>query len=170
MLGQIHLLSALIALTCGAGVLLRKKGTTSHRGLGYAYISAMLALNATALGIYRLFHRWGPFHWLALASLATIGLGVFAARHRRAGWRVRHARFMAGSYIGLVAAAASEIAVRVPLGLPRTGRNFALLVFGASLLILGVGFLWLSKWLRTYSLSEQAVSPQSASGLTDRRS
>ena len=124
MLGQVHLLSALAALGCGAGVLLRKKGTPSHRRLGYAYTCAMVTPNATALGIYRLFHAWGPFHWLALLSLASVAAGVFTARRRRPGWPVRHARLMAGSYIGLVAAAAAEIAVRVPLGLPRTGRNF----------------------------------------------
>jgi hypothetical protein len=114
----------------------------------------MVTLNATALGIYRLFHAWGPFHWLALLSLASVAVGVFTARRRRAGWPVRHARLMAGSYIGLVAAAAAEIVVRVPLGLPRTGRNFGLLVFGASFLIFVVGFLWLFKWLRAYASTQ----------------
>ena len=92
--------------------------------MGRGYGAAMLGVNLTALMIYELFGRFGPFHWTALASLATLLVGYWSVRRKRPGWRYRHAYFMTGSYVGLLAAAVSETASRVP-GWP----------FGASVII-----------------------------------
>jgi hypothetical protein len=75
----------------------------------------MVLLNATALMIYNLFGRFGPFHALALVSLATVTAGVVPVWLRRPrAWLELHARFMSWSYGGLVAAFFSEIGTRVP--------------------------------------------------------
>ena len=42
----------------------------------------MVGLNVTALSIYRLTGVFGPFHWAALFSLATIVAGVVPVRRR----------------------------------------------------------------------------------------
>jgi len=68
----------------------------------------------TALVIYELQCQFGPFHWLASISLASILGGYWAARARHEGWRYSHVYFMVGSYIGLVAAAAAGIGTQVP--------------------------------------------------------
>ena len=114
-LGQLHFVSALLALGAGALVLLDRKGTTRHRRLGWTYAIAMLVLNVTALLIYRLTASFGPFHVAALASLATLIAGIVPMRRRNSTNRLeRHYFFMAYSYLGLVAAAVAETATRVP--------------------------------------------------------
>lgn len=113
-LGLVHTVAAVAAMAAGAAALLRRKGTRSHRFLGHMYLWSMVTLNGTALMIRDLFGGWGPFHWAALASLATLVAGVFPALRRGAGWTRRHALFMAWSYAGLMAAFASEVATRVP--------------------------------------------------------
>src|SRR5262245_65904896 len=104
-LGTAHLAPALAALLLGALVLLERKGTPAHRAIGASYVMAMLLTNLTALAIYRLTGRFGPFHALALASPATVALGLRAVIRRRQGWLHTHYHCMAWSYVGLLAAA-----------------------------------------------------------------
>lgn len=123
-LGALHFTAALAALAAGAVVLRRSKGGRAHRRWGYAYVGAMLTLNATAFGLYNLFGHWGPFHWLALASLAGVlggVLGPLLARRRgwtRDWWLPGHYRAMGWSYIGLVAAGVAETGTRLPRAVP----------------------------------------------------
>jgi uncharacterized membrane protein len=151
-LGWIHTVAALAALTAGAAVLLTRKGTRRHRQLGWTYVVSMLALNVTALLIYRLFGRFGPFHVGAVFSFVTVvagtaaALGARRARARRdTATRARalelHYQLMTWSYVGLLAAAVSELATRVPALRPRPeqGLAFGLTVAAATLLVVGVG-------------------------------
>ena len=116
--GAMHYAAAIVALALGALVLAMPKGTLLHRTIGAGYVAAMLILNIAALAIYRLTGHFEPFHVLALLSLATIARGVAPAVRRRPGWLLRHYWGMAWSYLALVAAACSEIMVRLGL---RTG-------------------------------------------------
>lgn len=134
-LGALHVVLALLALLCGSMVLLLRKGSTTHRWLGRGYLLCMLGLNASALGIYELFGGFGAFHWLALFSLATILAGWLSARGRRPGWRQRHAYIMCGSYVGLIAASAAEVATRVP------GWSFATAALISSVLAIVIGLM-----------------------------
>lgn len=124
--GLIHALLGLAALFLGLSIVLRPKGTGVHRVVGSGYVASMLLLNVTALMIYDLYGRFGPFHIAALVSLATVAAGfvpVFTRRPRQ-GWMGLHANFMCWSYVGLVAAFVSEVAVRVP----GVGFNTAVIV------------------------------------------
>src|SRR5687768_9346503 len=78
-LGWTHTVAAVTALVAGAAVLLTTKGTRRHRQLGWTYVVSMLLLNVTALMIYRLFGRFGPFHVGAVFSLITVVAGTAAA-------------------------------------------------------------------------------------------
>ena len=151
-LGWTHTVAAVAALVTGAAVLLTRKGTRRHRQMGWAYVVSMLLLNATALLIYRLFGRFGPFHVGAVFSLVTVVVGTAAAlgaRRARAGRDVaararaleRHYQWMTWSYVGLAAAAVSEIATRMPALRPRPGPGvvFGVTVVVATLLVVGVG-------------------------------
>ncbi|MBX2945625.1 MAG: DUF2306 domain-containing protein [Cyclobacteriaceae bacterium] len=133
--GLIHLFSAILALITGTIVLFSTKGTRSHRSTGYGYIASMLILNGTAFGLYRLFGRFGPFHVAALVSMLTLLMGILPLINRQSSgrWLVRHLTWMYYSVIGLYAAFASEIIVRIP-GLP-----FAVMVVTASVTVTGVG-------------------------------
>jgi len=95
--GIAHLTSALVALALGAIVVLEHKGTPTHRLIGAGYVLAMLVANGTALYHFRLTGRFGPFHALALVSLATIAQGVLAALRRRDRWLHTHYYCMAWS-------------------------------------------------------------------------
>ncbi len=128
-----------MALMTGALVLGMKKGSRTHRRLGYAYFVCMLATNGSALMIYELFERFGPFHVLALFSLASIVAGLVPAWRRSPGWQARHAGFATGSYIGLCAAAVAEISSHF-LALP-----FGPTVIISSLLTMVVGFWWMRR-------------------------
>src|SRR6185436_8525849 len=97
-LGAAHLASALAALGLGALVLLEGKGTAPHRAIGTGYVAAMLLTNLTALGIYRISGHFGPFHAMALVSLAAVAWGMGAVVRRRPGWLLRHYHSMAWSY------------------------------------------------------------------------
>jgi uncharacterized membrane protein len=153
-LGWTHTAAALAALVAGAAVLLTRKGTRRHRQLGWAYVVSMLLLNGTALLIYRLFGRVGPFHVGAVFSFVTVvagtvaALGARRARARRdavarARALERHYQWMTWSYVGLAAAAVSEIATRMPALRPRPGQGmaFGVTVAVATLLVVGVGAL-----------------------------
>jgi uncharacterized membrane protein len=114
---MVHTGFSVLALAIGGLVLVRKKGTRSHRWLGRAYAISMLGLLVTAFLIYNLFGRFGAFHWAAVISSATLVAGLTPAisRRPRPGWVDLHFYFMSYSYLGLLAAAASEIAVRLPV-------------------------------------------------------
>jgi len=129
----------LCALMMGMLVVLMRKGTRYHRTIGHMYFASMLGLNVTGLLIYRLTGKFNFFHASALFSLAflLIGLVSVVLLQPRKAWLERHAYFMSGSYVGLIAAAASEVAARVP-GWPlgaAVGLTTTLVVFS------GVGFM-----------------------------
>jgi uncharacterized membrane protein len=120
-IGALHTVFGFAALALGLSVILLEKGTPLHRRVGLVYLLAMVLLNGSAFLIYDLFGRWGPFHTLAVVSLVTITAGVLHVWLRwPAYWENFHARAMAWSYAGVVAAFASEIGARIPgVGLVR---------------------------------------------------
>lgn len=143
----IHIVSAVVALAVGGLVFLLPKGTGRHRVVGRVYVVAMLSLNLTALIIFRLFGTFGPFHGAALLSLATVVPAFLAAYLRRPGWLQRHYYLMSFSYVGLLAATASEAATR----LPRTPFWWAVVL--SSLLVLAVG------GVIVFARAKKALSP-----------
>ena len=111
-LGAAHFTAAVAALALGLVVLVARKGTDLHRLFGLGFVLAMIVLNATAFGIYRLTGQLNAFHVLALASSATTGFGVLVVLRRRANWMAAHLRMMSYGYLGLLAAAAAEAVMR----------------------------------------------------------
>jgi uncharacterized membrane protein len=130
---------ALAAMLFGTAVLFCQKGTRKHRWMGRSYVSMMLGLNFTALLNYELYGRFGPFHWMVLASLATVAAGFVPTWRKAPGWIVRHAYFMAWSYIGLMAAAVAEVASRVP------GWSFGPSVIISSVVVIVAGVWMMQK-------------------------
>ena len=113
-LGQAHFYTAILAITTGAVVVFRRKGTRFHRWWGRTYLASMLTLNISALSIYDLWGHFGPFHAAAIFSLFTVLMGVNAAWRRKPvrDWKTAHAYWMSWSYVGLLAAAVSESSTR----------------------------------------------------------
>lgn len=116
LISWLHMATAIIAMVAGLFVLLQTKGTRRHRRIGYLYVVSLVTLNVSSFFIFKLTGRFSPFHVAAFLSLATVIAGFLPVYWRRPaqGWLVLHLQFMAWSYIGLLAAAASELAVRIP--------------------------------------------------------
>jgi uncharacterized membrane protein len=142
-IGTAHIAFALVAIASGAWVLLRRKGDATHRWRGWVYVGSMIGLNVSALFVYDLTGSFGPFHAMAIASLVGVLIGVGYVRLRRppGAWRYLHATWMSWSYVGLLAAAASEAATRLP------ESPFWWMVLVASGVVLAVGGLLIIRLL-----------------------
>jgi uncharacterized membrane protein len=115
-LGSIHISTAMTALLFGAFVFPMTKGTRLHKALGYLYAAALLATNVTAFGLYHLTGHFGMFHVAAIVSFLTLiaALIPVITRRPRKSWLTLHYKYTSWSYVGLLAAALSEAAVRLP--------------------------------------------------------
>ena len=96
-----HLLSALAALAIGAIVLVRRKGTASHRSLGWAWVASMAGAVLTSAFIRESslphLHGFSPIHLFT----AYVGLALpRAVWQARRGDIVAHRTTMRGIYIG----------------------------------------------------------------------
>lgn len=126
-LSLVHIAASCLALVIGAAVLVVRKGDRRHRRLGRVYAVAMVLVNASAFYIYRLFGGFGPFHVAAVISLLTLLAGIrpVLMRPRPLQWSTTHMTFMYWSVVGLYAAFASELLVRLP---DRSGDHFGVMV------------------------------------------
>ena len=138
MLGTLHVALAVASLTLGAAVFIRRKGGGWHRSLGYLYAGALMLVNVSALLVYEETSGPGPFHVLAVVSLATLAAGVVPAFFRRpvGSWVGSHAYFMSWSYVGLVAAGVAQAATMLagPGVLPVVVPTIIVVVVGALLI------------------------------------
>lgn len=110
-LGWLHVGAAAVALVAGASVFAFQKGTRRHVLVGRVFGVGMLLVNLPALLLYEASGTLGPFHLLALISLATLtaGLAPLLLGHRGRGHVARHGVFMSWSYVGLVAAGLAQL-------------------------------------------------------------
>ena len=136
MIGAIHLWASVTALITGGILVLRPKGVGLHKIIGRLYFASMVLTLATALSIYKLFDGFGPFHVAAIVSAVSITAGVIPAWRRKPlrYWVAHHAMWMSWSYVGLCAAAVSEISTRY------LRLNFGWTVAIATLFVVSVGF------------------------------
>jgi uncharacterized membrane protein len=113
-LGSVHLIFSLVAIAAGSAVLLTPKGTRWHRTLGHVYATTILGTCVTAMGLYNLTGRFGPFHVAAIVGALTLVVGLYTvlARRPRKHWIETHATWMSWSYVGLMSAFAAESLTR----------------------------------------------------------
>lgn len=126
-LGLIHTIFAVVALITGLIVLLKTKGTKTHKQLGYVYGVSMILLNLTAIPITNMSGGIGLFHVFIVVSLPTVILGLYFPmflRHKK-NWLMTHFSLMYWSYVGLIAAFIAEVMVRLPVLLSTTSSNSA---------------------------------------------
>jgi uncharacterized membrane protein len=79
---QLHAFAAMAALVLGLVQLSASKGTLPHRTLGWIWVALMVVVSVTAFFIHeiRLWGPWSPIHLLAIFTLVTLPLAVWAAR------------------------------------------------------------------------------------------
>ncbi|MFT4121164.1 hypothetical protein [Bradyrhizobium sp.] len=113
--GAIHAVLAGSCIVLGLIQLLAAKGGVGHRARGYAFVYGMLTADAAALLVYRFTGHFNILHVGAIANFACVLLAMVPLLRspRPANWMVWHYTFIAWSYVGLLAAAATELIVRV---------------------------------------------------------
>ncbi|MCH9816560.1 MAG: DUF2306 domain-containing protein [Actinomycetia bacterium] len=113
LVAAVHVIGAVAALVLGLAVLTVRKGDQRHRRMGYGYAVLLVALNLAALALHRE-DVFGPFHILAVLSLATVivGIGLPILRPGVVAAAAVHGYLMAWSYVGVVAAAVGQLAVQ----------------------------------------------------------
>jgi uncharacterized membrane protein len=138
-MGGMHVGAALAAILLGLAVIVSPKGHALHRFLGLAYAFCMLTSCCGALLLYRMTGHFGLFHFFALMCLVYVVLGLTEAILRRPNWLRRHLTWMGWSYLGLLAAAATEVLIRLRL-LPRLSATETFIFGGAmSVIITAIG-------------------------------
>lgn len=149
-LGWFHLFTALFAMIVGGFVLFTPKGTKRHKNAGYAYVIAMILVCGSAFGIYRLTGKFGIFHVAAIVGFATLAGGMIPMLMRNLDrkYKAVHVWFMYYSVLGLYAAFASELSVRIP------EKPFFTMVGIATGTIFGLGTLFILRkekvWTRHF--------------------
>ena len=114
--GLIHLISGILSLLFGGLVIVMKKGTTIHKRVGYIYVFNMTILLLSSFGIYRLFGKFGLFHYLSLVSIFSLVAGMlpmFKKVELPKDYET-HFKRMYWSVAGLYAAFVAESFVRIP--------------------------------------------------------
>jgi uncharacterized membrane protein len=92
----IHLAAAASALMLGVVMLVRRKGTASHKALGRAWVALMLTVAISSLWIPSFLHlTW--IHSFTLLTLVTLPLAIYRIR---TGNVKGHAAAMKGLFIG----------------------------------------------------------------------
>ena len=165
-IGLIHLIVSIFALVFGTWVLAVRKGTQTHRKVGYLYTISMVLLIATALMIYRLFGTFGVFHVAAVVSAITLAGGMIPVflRRPRNSWLGLHFSFMYWSVFGLYAAFVAETATRLPVrAIFDSPKMFFITVAVATFATMMVGqiifFKKKKKWQNILSVPSEKEKP-----------
>ena len=105
----LHLALALAALALGSAVLVRRKGTPSHKMLGRIWASLMAAVALSSFWIFEIRHGAGPsfVHLLSVWTLFSLACAIYFIR--RGNVRA-HKGFMIGTFMGLAGAGAGALA------------------------------------------------------------
>lgn len=150
-LGLIHLISAFVAMAAGAFVLAGRKGTPLHKRAGYFYASSMLVVCGTAMGIYDLTGYFGVFHVAAVVGFVTLAAGIVPMLIKGLDRKKKavHLWFMYYSVLGLYAALASELIVRIP---DKPFYPMVGIATGAVMLVGTTFMLWKERvWIRHFT-------------------
>lgn len=80
---QIHLAATLAALALGIVMLVRRKGTYSHKRLGWIWVGLMVIAAASSFWITGLRDgRFSPIHILSVVTLLTLPWAIYQVRRR----------------------------------------------------------------------------------------
>ncbi len=103
-----HLAFALAALALGSVVLVRRKGTASHKMLGRIWASLMVAVALSSFWIFEIRQGVGPsfVHLLSVWTLISLACAIYFIR--RGNVRA-HRGFMIGTFFGLAGAGAGAL-------------------------------------------------------------
>lgn len=82
---HIHLAATILALALGIAMLVRRKGTGSHRLLGWIWVGLMLTAAVSSFWITGTDGAYSAVHILSVVILITVPLAVLAIRRGKTG-------------------------------------------------------------------------------------
>jgi len=97
----LHLSTAVSALVLGILIMLRAKGTASHRSLGRVWVALMSVAALSSFWLTGLREGFSVIHLLSVWTLVAMALAIYFVRK---GNVKSHKRFMVGTSIGLAGA------------------------------------------------------------------
>lgn len=117
---QIHIIVALLALGLGIAMLIRRKGTRSHKIIGKLFLGLMIVVASSALFIRHI--NDGSFSWIHIFVPVTFVAAWETVHYVRKGDIRRHKRAVHGLFFGalLIPGAFSFL----------PGRTMWMIVFG----------------------------------------
>jgi len=112
--GATHMVLAMLSIMVGAIQLMRPKHGAAHRARGYAFVYGMVVVDGLAMLLYRFTGSFNAFHVGAVVNLAAIiaAMVPMLMSPRPANWKQLHYRSMSWGFVGLMAAAVTELIVR----------------------------------------------------------
>jgi hypothetical protein len=110
----IHAVLAAASIVVGLIQLLRPKGGSIHRALGYAFVYAMLIADGTVMLLSQFTGRFNILHVGAIANMLCIILAIVPVLRspRPLNWKYQHYYFICWSYVGLLSGGATQLVVR----------------------------------------------------------
>lgn len=144
--GLVHAALAAFAIAAGLVQSTRRKGGASHRMLGYVYVVAMLVADVSALTIRQFTGSFNVLHAGAAVNLGCVVAAMLPMlrRPRPPNWLEVHYRWMGAAYLGLIAAAATELVAR--LGPFTTKAQLWTATAVVTLLVMAVGTLLIGRY------------------------
>jgi uncharacterized membrane protein len=144
--GAVHATLALLCIVVGAVQLVRPKRGAGHRARGYAYVYAILIADGAAMLLYRFTGAFNIFHVGALVNFVFVIIAIVPVLRtpRPVGWKHWHYHFIAWSYVGLIAAASTEIIVR--LSQPATRGLAWSITAGVTALVTAIGYVLIQRY------------------------
>ena len=130
-----HVSGAVQTILIGIWLFAVPKGTVRHRFLGGVYAGLVVLLDLAALSLHRQ-AAFGPFHILAVLSLATIlgAIGLMLFTKKPPVIIATHGFMMSWSYAGLIAAGMGQLTVQLRVN----GSGWVWTVIVATLVISGI--------------------------------
>ena len=146
LVGAIHSVLAMGCIVIGLIQLVRPKRGSGHRARGYAFVYAMLVADGTALLVFQFTGKFNILHAGAIVNLLCVIAAVVPVLRtpRPQNWKNQHYYWMSWSYVGLIAAAATELVVRT-VHLGTRGQAWAVTA-AMSVLVTTIGYILINRY------------------------
>jgi len=146
LVGAIHSVLAMGCIVIGLIQLVRPKRGSGHRARGYAFVYAMLVADGTALLVFQFTGKFNILHAGAIVNLLCVIAAVVPVLRtpRPQNWKNLHYYWMSWSYVGLIAAAATELVVRT-VHLGTRGQAWAVTA-AMSVLVTTIGYILINRY------------------------
>ncbi len=144
--GAIHMVLAAGGILVGLIQLLRTKGGSIHRALGYAFVYAMLIADGTVMLLFQFTGRFNILHIGAIANMLCIILAMVPVLRspRPSNWKLQHYTWMSWAYVGLLSGGATQLVVRTS---HLTTREQAWTVTAAATMVVtAVGYVLINRY------------------------